>query len=336
MAGALASLLRSVAEELPVALAIDDAHLCDGATLGALHAAIARLEALPLMVILVAAPGGQSAPAELLEFQRDIGRGVPGTAIKLERLTVDDLRTLAAALAPWCPGADDRDRLARRVAFETNGNPFLAVTLLRALNDLAALRRDALEWPAVGTTLDSPLPVTAPDLVRRAIVARLVQLDPGASGVLAAASIGGEVLDVELIATLAGVSGTALEDRLAALERHQLLAFQGGRYVFAAPLIQRVVRAEGLTPGQAQALRVRAAAALASRTDLESRVLRAELLARTAPGPDAFALASAVARAAVADESTRLARRALLAAEQAAQGQLGVDQNDLQALRGLL
>ena len=123
----------------------------------------------------------------------------------------------------------------------------------------------------------------------------------GNRAVLGAASIGDVVLDLELIGALTGLTGPALDDRLAVLERQQFLSLEAGRYVFAAPLVQQVVRAEGLTPGQVQGLRARAANALASRPDLESRALRAELLARSSPGARAFEEAIAVARAVEAE-----------------------------------
>jgi hypothetical protein len=68
-------------------------------------------------------------------------------------------------------------------------------------------------------------------------------------------------------------------------------------------------------PGERRTLRARAAAALAERQDLESRVLRVELLARTGPAPVAYAEAVAAAQAALAESAPRAARRALAAAE---------------------
>ena len=333
VAGALASLLSAVADEGPVVLGIDQAHLSDGATLGALHAAMELLRATPVLLVLASASSPEDLPPELVQLQREIGRGTSGTVIRLEPLTLQDLGILVAALAPWCATERDRSRLTRRIAFETSGNPFLTVTMLRGLQDLALLRQDALEWPAPQATFESPLPIVVPDLVRRAIVARLVELDPATKAVLGAASIGDITLDLDLIGTLTGVTGAALGERLAVLERQQFLSLDGGRYVFAAPLIHQVVRSEGLTPGQVQGLRARAAEALVSRPDLESRALRAELLARASPGAPAFAEAIAVGRVALATGSRRIARRAILAAQRAIEAEPGFDRHELDELR---
>ncbi len=167
-------------------------------------------------------------------------------------------------------------------------------------------------------------------------MARLVQLDAPAKAVLGAASIGDVTLDLDLIGTLTGLTRAALDDRLAVLERQQFLSLEAGRYVFAAPLVQQVVRAEGLTPGQVQSLRTRAAEALAVRPDLESRALRAELLARSSPGARAFEEAVALARAAIAAESPRIARRAVRAGERVAESEQGVDRHELDEVRRLL
>jgi hypothetical protein len=226
--------------------------------------------------------------------------------------------------------------LTRRMAFETGGNPFLAVTMLRGLQDLALLRQEALAWPPPESTFESPLPMPVPDLIRRAIVARLVGLDPESKAVLGAASVGGAALDLDLISALTGLSGAALDDRLAILERQQFLVFDGERYAFAAPLVQLVVRSEGLTAGQLQRLRARAVMVLDSRQDLESRALRADLMVRTAPSLQAFTEAIAVAQAAIAAQSNRLARRAIHTAERAIGSEPAVNRRELDELRALL
>jgi hypothetical protein len=168
------------------------------------------------------------------------------------------------------------------------------------------------------------------------ILARLVQFDPGTKAVITAASIGAVALDLELIGALTAVTGASLDDRLGVLERHRFLVFDGGRYAFAAPLVQQVVRSEGLTPGQAQRLRERAIGVLAERSDLESRVLRAELSARATPGPQAFNEAAAVAREALAAQSPRIARRAIRAADRAVASEPTFDRQELEALRARL
>ena len=92
-----------------------------------------------------------------------------------------------------------------------------------------------------------------------------------------------------------GPNTSSATSALPGLERRHFLTFDGERYAFVAPLLAEIVRGECLTRGQRQTLRRRAVAALQPRTDLESRTLRAELLALVEPGPAALEEAAAVA-----------------------------------------
>jgi len=85
---------------------------------------------------------------------------------------------------------------------------------------------------------------------------------------------------VDLVAALTEQPRPAVEDALAALERARLVVFVGDRYAITAPLITQVLLAEWLLPGERRILRERAVEALAARTDIPARALRAQLLAK--------------------------------------------------------
>jgi DNA-binding SARP family transcriptional activator len=315
VAAALTHLLCAVAEEQPLILAVDDAHFADGATLEALGAALAGVRHGPLALFVSCLPEAERGPAALTQLRSQIGGRLPGDTVRLAALEASDIRQLVDALAPWCPDEERRERLTRRVAFESGGIPFLAVTLLQALQRASTMRGDVLAWPAPGRTIDSPLPISVPDLVRMAVVARVSALDPQDLNLIRAASVGGRSFDRELLAGMCGLSPEALEEALARIERAGLATFDGFRYAFAAPLIAEVVRRECLTPGQRSTLLRRAAAALATRDDMDARVLRVEMLAEAAPGPEVVDLAVSAAEEALAAGAVRSARRALAAAE---------------------
>jgi hypothetical protein len=312
---AVASLLRAAAEDGPVGLGVDDAELADGASLGALHAAMEALGAAPVMLVVSTVPGTDVARPELLALRAAAGRGLPGLTVRLDPFIPDELLTLVRALAPWCREEKEMARLARRLAFETGGNPLLAVTLLGALQQRSSLRGDVLAWPDPNATLDSPLPISVPELARLAILGCVTAVEDEASRILAIASTLGLALDLGLIAALSNRSAPEIEALLPAMERASLIVFDGERYAFAAPLVAQVVRGECLTPGQRRAVRTRAIDLLAGRADLESRILRTELMGAIDPGAGSFADALAVARDALAGDAIRTARRALRAAE---------------------
>lgn len=315
VAAALTQLLVAVAEEQPLVVAVDDAHFADGATLEALSAALAGVRRGALALIVSCLPEAERGPVALTQMRSQIGRRLPGDTVRLAALDAKDIRQLVDALAPWCSDEERRARLARRVGFESGGIPFLAVTLLQALQRASTMRDDLLVWPPPGRTIDSPLPISVPDLVRMAVVARVSALDPRDLNLIRMASVGGRSFDIALLAGMCELAPPALEEALVRIERAGLATFDGFRYAFAAPLFAEVVRRECLTPGQRAALLRRAAEALATRADMDARVLRVEMLAEAAPEREVLGLAVATADQALAAGAVRSARRALGAAE---------------------
>jgi DNA-binding SARP family transcriptional activator len=315
VASALARLLATVVEERPLVVAVDDAHYADGATLAAIGAALAEVRTGPLALVVTCLPDAGRGPPALTRLRGEVGRRLNGESLRLEPLAPADVRRLVEALAPWCADEEVRERLARRTMFETAGSPFLAVTLLQALARASTMRSDVLAWPSRGSTIESPLPISVPDLVRMAVVARVSELDPDDLQLLRAASIGGLGLDLEVLGETSGLAGPVLDEGLARLERAGLVTCDGRRYSFAAPLIAEVVRRDCLTPGQRRALRRRAADLLATREDMEACVLRVELLSELEPSGTVLAMALATADDALATGALRSAHRALAAAE---------------------
>jgi hypothetical protein len=191
------------------------------------------------------------------------------------------------------------------------------VTLLRDLGQTASLRKNLLEWPGPGSTLDSSLPMTISDVVRSAIAARVARLDEDSTAVLRAASISGEMLDPSLITEVSGLPVPRVEVALDRLERERFVVFDGGRYTFTGRLIPAVVTSECMQSGGRRRLRERCIAALAARDDVDSQLLRARLQA-SEHHPEAFAAAVQVAERALALGAQRTAATAIRTAERAA------------------
>jgi len=320
VASALEAILRSVADEQPVAVVLDDAHLADGPSIEALGAVMRKIRDIPIVLLMAADSSAHRGSAEFARLRASVGRDLPGTTLHLKPLTIDGTGQLVETLAPRCEAGEDADRLTRRIHYESGGSPFLAVTLLHGLENAPTLKDDLLGWPQPKATLDSPLPFSIPDLARLAVMARISELDDNSLKVLRSASICGIALNLELIEALAEISGKDLEDALDALERHRFLTFDGTRYSFSAPLFAQVIRGECLTHGQRQRLRGTAIKQLTDKDGLESRVLRVELMAKARPGEDTFSEAVSVVESAIDAGAGRTARRALAAAERAARG----------------
>jgi len=313
---ALASFFHAVADEQPVAVLIDDAQWADGATLAALRAACARERQAPIALVLTLDPS-LDLSTELQGLTGSVGREVRGTSIRLEPLAADEIVALTEAMAPWCTVKEDRERLARRVTQESGGSPLLAVTLLRDLGDSAPERRSAVEWPRPGATYDTTLPVQISAVVRSAITARVARLDEDALAVVRAASVGGEVLDSALIAEVLELAPARIDAALDRLERERFVVFSGDRYSFNGQLVRAVVESECIQAGGRRRLRERHIAALATRDDMDSQLLRARLLV-TERHPEGFEAARSVAGRAATVGARRTTAAALRLAERAA------------------
>jgi len=318
VADAFASLLGAVAEQHPVGLLIDDAQWADGATLAVLRAVWSRAREAPLVLVLTIETGADLS-AESRALVGAVGREIPGTHVPLEPLTGEETVALTAALAPWCSAPVERDRLARRVAHESGGNPFLAVTLLRDLDQAAAPPHNEArpEWPRPGATYDSTLPILISEPVRAAIVARVAKLDEDSTAVLRAASVAGEELHAALLGEVSGLPGARVDAALDRLERERFVGFDGERYAFSGRLLPAVIESECMQAGGRHRLRERYIAALAARDDIDSRLLRARLL-EAERRPEAFEAAVAVTEQALALRAQRIAGIAIRLAERAA------------------
>jgi DNA-binding SARP family transcriptional activator len=278
----LAEALNATAEDSPLLLLLDDAHLADGTSLGVLQAALERLTGNRVALALTAAPHDPDSAPELFRLESETGRGLPGTTVGLGPFGPPELAALIEELAPWAEPGAARDRLVRRLLHETFGNPFLAVTLLRGLADIAELRERAVEWPVPSETLEAPLPHGVPHLIQSAVLAQVARLGPASRETLAVAATLGTRLDVPLLAAVTGLSEVELAERLALPERLQLIAATEEGYGFPGAVVATVLKHVGLTPGRRRELRGRAAALLAERSDFTSRLWRLELLAGSA------------------------------------------------------
>lgn len=311
IASALQRMLLAIAYEQPILVAIDNAHLADGQSLEVLHAAMAAIENAPIMFAITSNSSDPAAPPALARLRSDVGRGLKGASIRLRPLRGVEMATLVAAVATWCRNEDEVDRLTRRIQAESQGNPFLAVTILRGLAESPTLKDDLMSWPPKQATLDAPLPFTIPDLLRMSIAARTSALDDDTLEVLRVASILDAPLDPDLITSIIDLDRKEVVETLDRLEQHGFIVLSGDRYTFVAPIVAQVVRAECLTPGKRRRYRKAAIDALQDRTDLESRAVRAELMVELAPGPQAVDSAIGVVQDALEAGGVRLARRVL-------------------------
>ena len=243
----------AAAQERPLLLVLDDAQWLDAASLAVLPA-FAR-DAAPHRVLLLLGVARGVPDAERFDvLQGRLGRDLEGALIRLARLDQTALAELVAWAVP-AYGADERERLVRRVERDTAGIPLLAVALLEAVAAGYRLAPDAPAWPSAARTLIDSLPGTLPPAVIGAVCLRFRGLPLAAQHVLGAAAALGGRGDVERLARATGLERGPVAQALDVLEWERWLSADPQGYLFAAPIERDIVLQEMLTPGQARRYR---------------------------------------------------------------------------------
>ncbi len=254
---AFLGVLRSLAREGPVLVAIDDAHWLDPASARAIRFAIRRLEDEPVVFLATVRPGVGSEPvADLLAAVRPERR----EEVIVRPLPARELRRVLRAVSPTVPAP-----VLRAIHEASGGNPLHAIELMRA--------------HAGGA------PGAAPGTLAAAIGARLDRSTPAVRSVLEVAAASGRPTQA-LIAAAAPDGAAALD---AAVREGIVVVDRDGRVRFDHPLVQSVVY-ERIPPDRRRALHGRLADVV---EDGDERVRH---LALSAVGP-APAIASEVAAA---------------------------------------
>jgi hypothetical protein len=256
---AILGAIAAIAEQRPLLLALDDASRAPDDVVTLLMTAVQRGAGRPLMLLLGAARS-QGHPREALdEVISRTGRDVPGTVIRTAPFEPGDL----AALVRWAFPDYQEDavsRLVRRAEADTNGNPFLAVELVRALRDGLKLPEGrARPWPAARHTLDDTRPGDLPESLAAALRLRFRQLSEPAQQVLAAVAVVGGRAGREALAHGAGVASPVVDLALDELEWSRWLAADVRGYQFVTRLAREMVLQDMVTGGQQRRIRERVA-----------------------------------------------------------------------------
>lgn len=254
---AFASVVRATADERHVLLAIDNADRLHPDELGWFTAFLRAMAGLPVTVALTVQTGAGSVAVD--ELLRRAGRDIPGATVRLEPLTLADLRQLVnATTADWPDEA--RDRLARRLWAESAGSPAIAVDVLQAVQHGLALAGMAA-WPAPDRTFDATLPAPLPEPLVAATRVAFRRLTADGQELLVAAALLAEPFSAELVGRVTGVEEPKRRDAaLDALEWGHWIVADGRGYTFPARAKRRLIARDLTTPGQRRRIADRIAA----------------------------------------------------------------------------
>ena len=174
------ALITRLAEDGPVAIAIEDLHWADATSLQLLERAFADTEEAAILLVLTTRlerdhPAWRLKEAAEREFSHRT------TSVALEALSGDAGHDLLHALVGKGTLPDEMER---RILEPAEGNPFFMEELIRSLGDAGALVRVPEGW-----RFDHAVAVEVPATVEKVLLARIDRLAPASRDVLVAASV---------------------------------------------------------------------------------------------------------------------------------------------------
>jgi DNA-binding SARP family transcriptional activator len=295
---AVTDLVAALAAARPLLLVLDDLQWADDDTLLLLRHLLRRAGSAPVLVVAISRDHDLDPGSALADVIHALDRDGWVRRLPLRGLGEADVRRLLGHLL----GAGDHRAVARRLAAETAGNPFLVTEL--------GLSAGAGE-PG------GEIPQSVHDLV----TARLGRLDVPGVDLLQAAAVGGARFDLDIAGAAAGLDGDAALDAVDAALRTGLIAEEtADRYRFTHDIVRRTLVAR-LGGARQRALHRRTADAverLRSRDlDAHAAVLAHHAAAGADPGGDRRAVlwarraSTQAARRSAPAEAVRLCRQAL-------------------------
>lgn len=249
--------IANLCDVAPVAVTVDDVHLCDDPSLRFFNYLAARLDDLPIALFVAVRSGDSRASAPLVTHLTHLeNKGV----IRPPALSQEGV----AQLLRWDePGLSLSPEATRRCWMITGGNPFLVGELS------ATIRTEGREW--LDANIDR-LDSFAPPTVRTRVLQRLARLGDDALALARAHAVLRSSAPLPLAAEVAGIPLERAVPLLDLLEKAQIIV-DGPRAHFRHPMIRSAVY-EAIPASQLAATHSRAAAALRGRGE------NAELVAR--------------------------------------------------------
>ncbi|MFN8035642.1 MAG: AAA family ATPase [Acidimicrobiia bacterium] len=227
--------------QCPVALAVDDLHWADGATLLALGALARRSFDLPLLVVLAHRPTSHPQDLESLvdSVRRAEQRGlVSATWLELMALEPEAATTLGERIAGGPLGPALADLVAR-----CDGNPLLVAELVGSLRAAGALTATSGCVEALPDGGSGPLPARFRDTVR----SRMANLDRESRTIAAIAAVLGSQFSLPELAAATRRTARDLVPVVEGLIDERLLLDTGHALRFRHDLVRNAI-ADSIPP----------------------------------------------------------------------------------------
>jgi DNA-binding CsgD family transcriptional regulator len=289
-------LVSNLAAQTPLLIEADDAHWADAASLRVLAYLAARIEGLPVALIVAVRPSEPDTDVPLLSALR----AVPAAALVTPApLTPEGV----GAVLKERYGTPPAEEFSRACHHATGGNPFLVSELVATLID-----------DGVRPTEDAAGAVhgLGPETVARAVLLRLSRLPEPCSQLANACAVLGAEAERRQAAATAGLDDDVASEAADALAGADILA-PGRSLRFAHPVVREAIYGE-LAAGERERLHARAASVLRA-GDADAAAIAPHLLA-VEPGRagEAVAILRDAAQAAMERGAPEAAARYLVRA----------------------
>jgi len=250
--------LAALAAVQPTVVIFEDLHWADPASLELLRHVARQTGSLSLFFLMTYRVDELTRRHPFYQQLPALVREADGLRLDLRRLDADALRALIVGRFPL--SEPDSERLVAYLERHSDGNPFFATELLRALREESLLQPSARGWALA--ELDR---IVMPALLRQVIDGRVARLGEQTCKTLAIAAVIGHEVSLDLWAAVAGLDA---EDLLNIVEQaadaHLLEAERDGRRVRFVHALTREALYDGVLPPRRRLWHLQVAEALAA------------------------------------------------------------------------
>ena len=234
----VAELIEQVANRQPLVLVLEDLHWADEMSLRLLAFVSRRIPAWTALLVATAREEELAHASMARRTVEELSRASEALPAVLSPLSRSDTALLVRALARVGSDALTVARVEARIWTMSEGNPFVAVEAMRAL-DQASLSDGARDEGAAVS-----LPASVRDLVAR----RLDQLGTRSQQLVAVAAVIGRRFDFTLLHSASGMEERDVAEAVDEMVRHHLLQAVGNQLDFTHDRVRDVAYGRLLPP----------------------------------------------------------------------------------------
>jgi DNA-binding SARP family transcriptional activator/predicted ATPase len=234
----VAELVEQVAARQPLVLVLEDVHWADEMSLRLLAFVSRRVPAWPVLLVATAREEELAHASIARRTVDDLSRAPDATAMALCPLSRSDTARLVRALTGAGDGAPAVARVEEQVWTMSEGNPFVAVEVIRAMD------RDRLPARAA----DQPCAPALPARVHGLVARRLDRLSERSQQVAAIAAVIGRQFDFRLLRAASGLEERDAAEAVEEMVRHHVLQATGNQLDFTHDRVRDVAYGRLLLP----------------------------------------------------------------------------------------